>query len=341
MRPRPPSRAVTAALLASLVLLTLFAACGGGGGASHTDRLIIVRNEGLFELSLADGSEQVLVANLPDSVLIEPALSPSRDRLAYVRQLTPIIIPGQPFELGMDLYLAGVGGSDPVMLLEHSQRNEAIRSPSWFPDGERLLINVQNLGGAQIVTTIETLDLQTGTRTPVVGDGFLPSVSPDGAQIVFLRSDAQLNQSLWIANADGSGARLLAGPDDGLGSISSPRFSPDSRFVAFGAAELQGGGSIRAPGPAGVALAGRAANAAARHANGLPQDIWLYDLEAGELRLLAAVQLDQPSIAWSGDGGTIFAFGGAGLFAIDPKGGSSRRLGEGTFHGQMDWVSAE
>lgn len=325
----------------ALLLLTLLSACGGGGAASYTDRLIIVRNEGLFELSLKDNSERALIPNLPDSVLIEPALSPARDRLAYVRQLTPVVVPGEPVELGMDLYLANADGSSPVLLLEHAQPNEAVRSPAWFPGEPRLLINVQNLVGAQISTRIEVLDLQTGARTLIVDDGFLPSVSPDGTQIAYLRSDAQLNQSLWVANADGSDPRLLAGSEDGLGSISAPRFSPDGRFVAFGAAELRAGGSVRAYASRAGAAAGAPAGVASAGANGLPQDIWLYDLDAGELHLLAALQLDQPSSAWSGDGETIFAFAGAGLFAIDPDDGSSQRLAEGTFHGQMDWVAAE
>lgn len=323
------------ALIVFAALLALVSSsCGGGDeGSSYTDRLIVVRNEGLAEISLGSNDESLIEPSPPDSSLIEPALSPAGDKLAYVRQLTPIVIPGEPVELGMDLYLAGADGSNPVLLLEHSQPNEAVRSPTWFPDGRRLLINVQNLSGAQVVTNIETFDVGTGERTLVVENGFQPSLSPDGSQLVFVRPDEEFNQSLWIASADGSDARQLAGPADGLGAISSPRFSPDGRTIAFGAAPLQGG-SIRAQGPA---LVSRAAVAVA---NGVPQDVWVYGLEGGGLRMLAELLLDQPGIAWSGDGATLFVFAGAGLFVVDTLDGASERLADGTFHGQIAWVAA-
>ena len=330
-----PFRSITFHAPVLLAIALLLASCGDGGGSSYSDRLIVVRNEGLVELSLGSGDEALLVPKPEGAVLIDPALSPNRDRLAFVRQLTPVVIPGEPVEVGMDLYLADAGGSDPVLLLEHSQPNEAIRSPAWFPDGHRMLINVQNLEGAQIVTTIEALDIETGARTRVLDDAFQPALSPDGTQIAFVRQDEQFNQSLWIANADGSGERQLAGPPDGLGGISSPRFSPDGRELAFGGAALMGG-TVRGPGAAYVSRAG-----ASVASNGVPQNIWIYDLESDGLRMLAELLLDQPGLAWSGQGSTIFAFAGAGLFAIDSSTGRAERLADGTFHGQVDWVAAD
>jgi Tol biopolymer transport system component len=330
-----PFRSITFRTAVLLAIALLLASCGDGGGSSHSDRLIVVRNEGLAELALASGDEGLLITRPADAVLIEPALSPAGDRLAYVRQLTPIVIPGEPVELGMDLLIAGADGSNPVVLLEHSQPNEAIRSPAWFPDGRRLLINVQDLEGAQIVTTIEVLDIATGARTRVLDGAFQPALSPDGTQIAFVRQDEQFNQSLWIANADGSGEQQVAGPADGLGGISSPRFSPDGRVLAFGAAALMGG-SVRGQSAAYVSRAGAAAAS-----NGVPQNIWIYDLESGGLRMLAELLLDQPGLAWSGEGATIFAFAGAGLFAIDSTTGEAERLGDGTFHGQVAWVAAD
>jgi Tol biopolymer transport system component len=331
-----PAPVRTSIVLAALVALIAASCSGGDGGSSYTDRMIVVRNEGLAELSLASGHEKLILPKPEDSVLIEPALSPAGDRLAYVRQLTPIVIPGEPVELGMDLYLAAPDGSNPVLLLEHSQPNEAVRSPAWFPDGRRMLINVQNLSGAQITSSIESLDIETGALAMVLENALQPSLSPDGARLAFVRLDDAFNQSLWIANADGTDARQIAGPNDGLGAISSPRFSPDGRTIAFGAAPLQGG-SIRARSPA---LVSRAFVSAAS-ANGIPQNVWIYDIESGGLRMLAELLLDQPGVDWSGDGATIFVFAGAGLFAVDPLDGKAERLADGTFHGQLAWLAAE
>ncbi len=73
--------------------------------------------------------------------------------------------------------------------------------------------------------------------------------------------------------------------------------------------------------------------------NGLPEDIWLIDMQTGDARRLADLDLDQPSVAWSSDSARIFALGDKGLYYIDPAGGEER-IGEGMFHGQLDWRSA-
>ena len=73
------------------------------------------------------------------------------------------------------------------------------------------------------------------------------------------------------------------------------------------------------------------------HYNGLPAEVWLFDLEANELRGLA--DLDSPSLAWSSDGQRLFVFAGTGLFVIDPD-GDTRQVAPGTFHGQMAWLGS-
>ena len=69
--------------------LVILAACSSGG-TSLTDLRILVRDEGLAELSL----------------LIEPAVSPDGRWIAYVRELKPVVLPDQTAEFGHDLYVA-------------------------------------------------------------------------------------------------------------------------------------------------------------------------------------------------------------------------------------------
>ncbi|MDZ4278462.1 MAG: hypothetical protein U1B78_04925, partial [Dehalococcoidia bacterium] len=215
-------------LIALLVSVSAaFAACGGGGDAGDalTDHLVLVRNEGLVELDVATGEETLLIPTPESSLLIEPAISPDGQRLVYARQLIPIVRPGEQVKVGTDLYLANRDGSDPRVIQEHQEQNEQIRTPAWLPDGERLLVNVQGISGREIFTSIQLLDLATGTRSVIVEDAFRHTVSDDGTRIAYVRQDENLVQTLFVANADGSDERLLSGPDDGFGSFSSPRFS--------------------------------------------------------------------------------------------------------------------
>jgi Tol biopolymer transport system component len=328
------------------LLLVVLGACGSGGSSGYSDVLIVVTNDGLAELSLEHFDEQLIISNPADkdAVLVEPAISPDRATLAYVRELTPIVIPGEQVELGMDIYLANPDGSDQRLLLEHSEPNEQVRAPTWFPDGQRLLINVQYFVDAQIMTDLEILHIATGERTVIIENGFRPALSADGTKITYVTQEVappNVYQYLWVANADGSDPRQLAGPDDQLGSIISPRFSPDGASIVFAGSNLPAATSMRDADAVYVTRdAVRAASSAASY-NGLPADIWTIPVDGGEPRKLAPLQLDLPGLDWSADGQRLFVYAGLGLYVVDPATGSHERLGDGTFHGQITWVSAE
>src|SRR5690242_15921476 len=62
-----------------------------------------------------------------------------------------------------------------------------------------------------------------------------PELSPDGRQLIYVRSDADWGgnkriEHLWRINLDGSGeVQLTSGPN----GEASPRFSPDGKWIAF------------------------------------------------------------------------------------------------------------
>jgi WD40 repeat protein len=61
--------------------------------------------------------------------------------------------------------------------------------------------------------SIVTAETPTGEPTPIIEDGGFPWFSPDGSRFVFARGGApdSPDARIWIANADGSDARELAG----------------------------------------------------------------------------------------------------------------------------------
>lgn len=76
---------------------------------------------------------------------------------------------------------------------------------------------------------------------PSLGD---PQVSPDGSQVLYVRSDADWGANrtvshIWRVNADGSDARQMTNGEDGE---SSPRWSPDGTTIAFLAERGDGNG---------------------------------------------------------------------------------------------------
>jgi len=314
-----------------LLLALMLAACGDGGPDALPDRVIAVRNEGIVEISLATGDERLLLPATDEAVLLEPAVSPDGRQLAYTRQLVAVVVPGEEFDAGADVYVAGIDGSDPRPVREHTVRGELVGAPSWLPDGD-LIVSFQRFEAPAFVTGVDRIDLATGDVTRVLDDGFAASVSPDGERLLFVRTDDQFVQTLWTANIDGSEPRPLLGPDEGLGTFHSPRMSPDGATVAVAAGELLA---------SGVSAGGGTFGLRAGAYNGLPADVWLIDAGGGNPRLLADLDLDSPSLAWSGDGARLFVFSGQGLFALDPIDGSQITLAEGTFHGQLDWLAGD
>ena len=122
--------------------------------------------------------------------------------------------------------------------------------------------------------------------------------------------------TLWEANSDGTSSTRLA-PDSGLASFGRPRFSPDGRYVVVGAATS---GTLSRASSAPLMLVSLTSSSSSRAAsyavttNGLPEDVWLIDMQSGGARRLADLALDSPSSAWSSDGRRIFTLGDRGLY---------------------------
>lgn len=101
------------------------------------------------------------------------------------------------------------------------------------------------------------------------GSDWLPSVSPDGRRIAFLRAPGPAGAELWVMNSDGSGQRRLAGAVTLDGFTRPPTWSPDGRWIGFV--------GIPDGGPPGVWIAGADGGSARRLADAEAGPAWSPD----------------------------------------------------------------
>lgn len=95
--------------------------------------------------------------------------------------------------------------------------------PRFSPDGETILF--RRLG--EVGTSLYRVSALGGEPRKLVDDTGAADWSPDGRRIVFVGGDFK---SLWIAEAEGTGAREIA--RDRERWVGLPRWSPDGKWVA-------------------------------------------------------------------------------------------------------------
>jgi Tol biopolymer transport system component len=346
----------------ALLVAAVAVACGGGSGnsggattpppASGSGRLVFSRPDAIIELDIATGeSREILREEASNSFLLDPAVSPDGALLAYVSQPPAEIIDGR-YDAGTDLWVANRDGSGARIVYEHSQPNALVRYPRWTRDGDIVAI-IQEIEETEELTrvayTVQRIDIETGSRTRLLDDAYAITLSPDGSTLAYARPLREGGEAFEAIELGGTGeAAVLVGGEANLLPFNSPEYSPDGASIAFAAADQRlapappSGRLAIADTEAGVLIAsgGDGAEATRRAAvlDGLPQDIWLVDARGGQPRLLAALQEDLPSLTWSGDGERIYVLGAGGLYEIEVASGAVVRIGEGVFHGQIDWV---
>ncbi|URK87061.1 Tol-Pal system beta propeller repeat protein TolB [Rhizobium sp. RCAM05350] len=101
-------------------------------------------------------------------------------------------------------------------------------APRFSPDGQRVIMSLQQDGNANIYT----MDLRSRTTTRLTSTAAIdtsPSYSPDGSQIVF-ESDRGGRQQLYVMSSGGGGQNRISFGD---GSYSTPVWSPRGDLIAF------------------------------------------------------------------------------------------------------------
>lgn len=177
-----------------------------GPKENRRKRLAIMDQDGANVRYLTQGNEMV----------VTPRYSPATQDVAYMSQAS-----GQQPRvqvINLETGARQVVGNFPDMT----------SSPRFSPDGQRIVMSLQQGGNANIYV----MDLGSRTTTRLTSTGAIdtsPSFSPDGRELVF-ESDRGGKQQVYLMGADGSNPRRISFGD---GSYSQPAWSPRGDFIAF------------------------------------------------------------------------------------------------------------
>jgi TolB protein len=127
-----------------------------------------------------------------------------------------------------ELYIVDYDGFNPRRVTVNGSLNIL---PTWSPDGTSLAY-VSYRQGSPVVYLAKIFEgKSTANVTGERGDSqaFAPAFSPDGKHLAFATNRAG-NMDVWVAGADGSGARRLTTTQ---GSDTAPCWSPTGQEIAF------------------------------------------------------------------------------------------------------------
>jgi Tol biopolymer transport system component len=282
---------------------------------SPDGRRIAVQSErnGRYDIDVMDadgGARRTLVRGG-----FMPVWSPDGRKIAF-RRGSGFLAPGE-------IHVMNADGSGQRKLTRQVASNA---SYAWSPDGRKIAfarqIDAGIVSGRQRVSieiyvmNADGSGLRNLTHSPE--HDFSPAWSPDGREIVFVRSRATLpwsgppnvpgDEEIYVMNADGSDQRNLTRTP---GSDWSAAWSPDGREIVF----------VSSRGPAIQRGYG----------------IYLMDADGSHLRRLVRNGGKDPAPAWSPDGRKI-AFTGRGesIYLIGADGDGMKRLTQA--RQMMDWV---
>ncbi|HJQ35391.1 MAG TPA: hypothetical protein VJ866_24780 [Pyrinomonadaceae bacterium] len=182
-------------------------------------------------ISVVEGREQLFIMNADGTGSVQitrddanhedPAWSPDGKSIAFVYMKDGLEV----------ISLMNVDGSGVEHLTPESVK--AIH-PNWSPDGSKLayctdddLAPPRKNDADIVVITLAT----RRTQTLITGGvNTYPAWSPDGKRLAFRRMLGEMNSEVFVADADGSGARNLTNHPafDGW-----PAWSPDGTQIAF------------------------------------------------------------------------------------------------------------
>ena len=267
----------------------------------------------------ADGNNQRRLTNNPN-LDRSPSWSPDGKRIAFMSDRDGHFnIPG-----GLPNYEIYVMDADGGNQRNITNDPNSDSSPSWSPDGKRIVFVSDRDGNYEIYV----MDADGNNQQRLTDNDFYdthPSWSPDGKRIAFIsRRDGHfigeggLSSEIYVMDNDGGNEQRLT---ENRKRDSSPSWSPDGKWIAF---------------------------ASDRKGDFVNYEIYVMDADGGNLQRLTNNRVNDRSPSWSPDGERIvFVSNPDGkhenyeIYVMDNDGGNQQNLTNNPHRdSQPEWLNS-
>ena len=138
----------------------------------------------------------------------EPTASPDGSLIAFISDAS-----GSP-----QVWIKQLAEGEPVQITSGSV---PASRPRWSPKNDQIFFARRGQG-------IWSAPPLGGAPRQILSQGFNPNISSDGEMLVY-----EVGREIWIAKADGAGARRVDVPEKFYSLPSQPAFSPDGRSIVY------------------------------------------------------------------------------------------------------------